>query len=407
MGKMQQFKREIRSVNGKMLAFDMRNGFGAVLGGLFEQIARGKVSDKAVLETFGLERGEKGAYTERVRTGPILAPSATRGKYTAVVTLHGTALYNLEWQPMAFSTRLLSQTLDQLANDPSIDQIVLDINTPGGHVTGTAEAADAVWAARKKKPVIGIINPLCASAGYWIGSQCSKLIAVPSADVGSIGVFMCHYDCSAMLADAGIKPTFIYAGEHKVEGNSMEPLSEEARSWFQSEVDQTYRDFIAAVARGRGVSSDDVLEKFGKGRCYSAQMAKRVGMIDEIQTVKMALKGVGLTLEMPQYGEASIDLSAETEHPDVNAVDEASSAAEPEAVADESDATAESNEQSVEMETVEEATVAMRWSVTLNELGEINGLVNSQASEPEDEAEADTRHKDAESFRRRLAVLGA
>lgn len=407
MGLMQRFKREIRSVNGKQLAFDMNHGFGATLGGLFERVARGKVRDSEVREVYGLDKDGDDKYVARVQRGPQLVPSQNQGKYTAVVTAHGVAMYDLEWQPYVFSTLRLSQTLDQLANDPSVDQIVMDINTPGGHVTGTAEAADAVWAARKKKPVIGIINPLCASAGYWIGSQCSKLIAVPSADVGSIGVFMCHYDCSAMLADAGIKPTFIYAGEHKVEGNSMEPLSEEARSWFQSEVDQTYRDFLAAVARGRGVSSDDVLEKFGKGRCYSAQMAKRVGMIDEIQTVKMALKGVGLTLEMPQYGEASVDLSAETEHPDVNAVDEASSAAEPEAVADESDATAESNEQSVELETVEEATVAMRWSVTLNELGEINGLVNSQASEPEDEAEADTRHKDAESFRRRLAVLGA
>jgi hypothetical protein len=45
MGLMQRFKREIRSVNGKALAFDLRNGIGAALGGLFERIARGKVHD--------------------------------------------------------------------------------------------------------------------------------------------------------------------------------------------------------------------------------------------------------------------------------------------------------------------------------------------------------------------------
>lgn len=303
MGKMQQFKREIRSSNGRMFAFDLRNGFGAVLGGLFERIARGKVPDKEIREIYGLE-DEEGAEPKQVRisAGPQMSPSSKPGKYTALVSLHGVALYDLEYQPYCFSTLLLSQIMDSLANDPSVDTIVLDINTPGGAVTGTQEAADAVYRAARKKTVVGIINPLCASAGYWIGSQCTKLVAVPSGDIGSIGVFMCHYDCSAMFADAGIKPTFIYAGEFKTEGNSLEPLGDEAKAFYQSEVDQTYDDFMTAVARGRGVTKDVVLEKFGKGRCYSAPMAKRLGMIDDVATIKMALQGVGLTMEMPEEG---------------------------------------------------------------------------------------------------------
>ncbi|MCP1852805.1 MULTISPECIES: S49 family peptidase [unclassified Bradyrhizobium] len=303
MGKMQQFKREIRSSNGRMFAFDLRNGFGAVLGGLFERVARGKVHDKEIREIYGLE-DEDGSEPKHVRmsAGPQMSPSAKAGKYTALVSLHGVALYDLEYQPYCFSTLLLSQIMDSLANDPSVDMIVLDINTPGGAVTGTQEAADAVYRAARKKTVVGIINPLCASAGYWIGSQCTKLVSVPSGDIGSIGVFMCHYDCSALMADNGIKPTFIYAGEYKTEGNSMEPLSDEAKAFYQSEVDQTYDDFLTAVARGRGVTKDVVLEKFGKGRCYSAPMAKRLGMIDDVATIKMALQGVGLTMEMPEEG---------------------------------------------------------------------------------------------------------
>jgi signal peptide peptidase SppA len=300
MGKMQRFKREIRSANGKQFAFDLRSGFGAALGGLFERIARGKVHDAEVREIFGVSDDEKDPVFVRLQAGPQFVPGQTTGKYTVLVSLHGVALYDLEFQPYCFSTLLLSQIMENLANDASVEAIVLDINTPGGHVTGTQEAADAVWKARQKKPVIGIVNPLCASAGYWIGSQCTKLIGVPSADIGSIGVFMCHYDCSAMLADAGIKPTFIFAGEYKTEGNSMEPLGAEALAWFQSEVDQTYSDFLAAVARGRGITAEKVSERFGKGRCFSAPMAKRAGMIDEIAPIKLALKSCGLTMEMPE-----------------------------------------------------------------------------------------------------------
>lgn len=343
MGKMQQFKREIRSSNGRFFAFDLRNGFGAVLGGLFEKVARGKVHDAEIREIYGAEDDEDGPKVVRVgldsEAGAILTPSAKQGKYTALVSLHGVALYNLEYQPYCFSTLLLSQVMENLANDASVDTIVLDINTPGGHVTGTQEAADAVYKAARKKNVVGIINPLCASAGYWIGSQCSKLIAVPSADIGSIGVFMCHYDCSAMMADFGVKPTFIYAGEHKVEGNSMEPLGEEARKFFQSEVDQIYDDFLSAVARGRGVSKDVVLAKFGKGRCYAAPMAKRLGMVDEVSTIRLALHSVGLMADMPTEGgrrrgeEQVPDTSAETSGQDQEVEGAAPDAAESAATA--------------------------------------------------------------------------
>lgn len=320
MGLMKRFKREIRSSNGRVFAFEMQNGFGAALGGLFERVARGKVKDSEIRDIYGFADEEsEGPQHVRMAAGPQLTPSAKPGKYTALLSLHGVALYDLEFQPYAFSTLLLSQQIDALANDPNCELIVLDINTPGGHVTGTQEAADAVWAARKKKDVIGIVNPLCASAGYWIASQCTKIIGVPSADVGSIGVFMAHYDCSKMMQDAGVVVTFIHAGEHKVDGNSMQPLSEDARAWFQSEVDDTYRDFIAAVARGRGISPEKVIENFGKGRCYGATMAKRVGMIDEISTIKLALKGVGLTMEMPEdsrrrRGEADEPAQAESAH---------------------------------------------------------------------------------------------
>lgn len=299
MGLMQKFKREIRSAVGKQLAFDIRNGYGAALSGLFERIGRGqKVYDSEIREmmTGRAEADDEEGKAERVRlaAGPTIVPGAKTGKFTALVSLHGVAMYDSEYQPYCFSTLLLSQIMGRLAADPQIEKIVLDIDTPGGMVTGTQEAADAVWAARKKKPVIGLVNPLCASAGYWIASQCTEIIGVPSADIGSIGVFMCHYDCSAMLADAGIKPTYIFAGEYKTEGNSSEPLSDDGKAWFQSEVDGTYSDFIAAVARGRGVTSQAVIDKFGKGRCFSALMAKKVGMIDSISTIQGALASWGV-----------------------------------------------------------------------------------------------------------------
>lgn len=292
MSSLSQFKREIRNANGKLLAFDIRSGYGSALTAIFERIGRGnKVYDSEIREMMDA-RGDRGFGGLQMRAGPNLVQAGKSNKMNAVVPLRGVATYATEAYGYCFSTLKLSQNIAQLAGDPSIATIILDIDTPGGHVTGTQEAADAVWAAQKVKPVIGIINPLCASAGYWIASQCSSIIGVPSADIGSIGVFMCHYDCSAMLADSGIKPTFIYAGEHKVEGNSMEPLAKEAKAFFQQEVNKTYLQFLQAVARGRGVSVATVRDGFGAGRCFAAPDALRAGMIDSISTLDQAMQRI-------------------------------------------------------------------------------------------------------------------
>lgn len=297
MGTMRKFKREIRNVNGRPLAFDMRTGFGASLTPLLERIARGRVDDSEIREMFlGQAEADDDDARQRaeILAGPTIVPGTKTGRFTALVSCHGIAMYDVEYQPYAFSTLRLSQIIGRLAADPTIETIFLDIDSPGGYVTGTQEAADAVFAARKKKRVVALVNPLAASAAYWIASQAETIIGVPSADVGSIGVFMTHYDCSKMLEDAGIKPTYIFAGEYKVEGNSTQPLGDEAKAWFQSEVDGTYSDFVNAVARGRGVSAATVMDKFGKGRCYGAKLAKKLGMIDEISTIQGALASWGI-----------------------------------------------------------------------------------------------------------------
>jgi ClpP class serine protease len=105
------------------------------------------------------------------------------------------------------------------------------------------EASDAIYAARQRKRVVAFTSDLMASAAYWLGSQASTLIAAESADIGSIGVFVAHTDCSGMMDDMGVKTTYIYAGEYKVEGNPTEPLSADSRAYYQREINATYVDF--------------------------------------------------------------------------------------------------------------------------------------------------------------------
>ena len=187
------------------------------------------------------------------------------------------------------STERFGANIRKLAADDSVGTIVIDCHSPGGEVFGTQEAAEAVFAARQKKPVVAIVNSLSASAAYWICSQASELIATPSSLTGSIGVFAMHEDVSQMAENAGVKVTFISAGKFKTEGNQFEPLTDDAKAAIQKTIDQHYSAFVGAVARGRKVSQASVRDGMGQGRVLTSTDALAAGMIDRIGTMQELL----------------------------------------------------------------------------------------------------------------------
>lgn len=189
----------------------------------------------------------------------------------------------VDWASV-YADELQAQVLNLAAN-PSVGAIVLDINSPGGIVYGTPELAATIYSVRQTKPIYGVAAGMAASAAYWIGSQVTKLFAAPSAEVGSIGVWSGHVDLSRQLERFGIKVTLIAAGEYKVEGNPYEPLTDEARADMQQGVDSYYADFLTDVARGRNTSVEDVRENFGKGRMIRVDKAKQKRMIDGVATL--------------------------------------------------------------------------------------------------------------------------
>lgn len=218
--------------------------------------------------------------------------SGRDGRSVAIVSLKGVVLFDVQFPPIAFSSRQLAQTMRELAADKQINAIILDIAYPGGSVAGIEEAADEIFCARQVKPVIAAINPFAGSAAYHLASQASQIIVTPSGDLGSVGVYALHLDQSAAMEMAGFKATFASAGKHKIEGNAFEPLTAEAKAAIQADVDTFYDGFIKAVARGRGVGVGAVRAGFGQGRMVLAREAVRLGMADKIGTIDQALPQV-------------------------------------------------------------------------------------------------------------------
>lgn len=243
-------------------------------------------------EAAGVEPGQVSPQTAAA------APSGRRKGGTALIGINGPMVYR--WGRAAYwygccNTDDITAAVNAAAADSDIANILLWVNSPGGMVTGTPELADAIFAARSSKRVIAFADPLAASAAYWAASQAHEVVVTPSGDVGSVGVFMLHLDWSKYLSEAGIQPTFIHAGEFKVEGNPYEPLTDEARARFQKECDAIYASFIAAIARGRAIKPAQVREGFGKGRTMMSAEAKTAGMVDRIAVLPDLLARLGVS----------------------------------------------------------------------------------------------------------------
>ena len=131
------------------------------------------------------------------------------GKLPAAVVWCLTKLHQLF--PAQSSARLYVMTWIGWSRIPPINQIILYLDTPGGQALGVEELVSDIAKAAARKDITAYVDGLCASAGFWIASPATRIIATRSAEVGSLGVFILHADFSRALDQAGITPTFVVA----------------------------------------------------------------------------------------------------------------------------------------------------------------------------------------------------
>ncbi|GGJ65297.1 S49 family peptidase [Deinococcus aquiradiocola] len=214
------------------------------------------------------------------------------GQRVAVVTLHGTVISRApEWaetygyvSPQAFARSVITA-----ADDPSVTTIVLSCDSPGGTVSGTVEAAEAVAYARTRKPVVAVASDTMCSAAYWICSQATRIVVTPTAIVGSIGVITSHTDVSGYYSQLGVVVTYIRSAVRKALGQPTEKLTETALAERQALVDSIHAQFVAAVAAGRGKPAGTVTSRWATGQVWVGGEAVTAGLADRVASLSTVL----------------------------------------------------------------------------------------------------------------------
>lgn len=176
----------------------------------------------------------------------------------------------------ATSMRLFARDFTRLMNDRQVRALIVDIDSPGGEANGISELSQMLYLARDQKPNAAYISGDGASAAYWLASSMSRVIAGDLSPVGSIGV-------RAVIPIADGEEEIVMVSRQSPR-KGMDPLTEQGRNDVQTMLDDMASVFISAVARNRGISTEDVLNNYGQGAVFVGAKALEAGLVDSIMT---------------------------------------------------------------------------------------------------------------------------
>lgn len=182
----------------------------------------------------------------------------------------------------ATSYEILAQDFTIALDNPDINAIILNIDSPGGEVNGCSELANMIFAARGKKPIIAYASGDAASGAYWIASAADEVVASETSGLGSIGVVAVYRGAKP---DKNA-PTTIEIVSSQSPFKRLNPETDEGRSKLQVRIDAMAEVFVQTLARNRSIEAAQVLEQFGGGDILIGAHAVNAGLADRIGSLE-------------------------------------------------------------------------------------------------------------------------
>lgn len=184
----------------------------------------------------------------------------------------------------------MTRRLRNVRKDDSVKALVVRLDTGGGSAFASEAIRRELELLRTKgKPVVVSMGSAAASGGYWIATAADRIVASPFSITGSIGVFAMVQTLEESLAGVGVNFDGVATGPLVGGMSVFDGVGDQMQRVLQSSVDYTYRQFINVVARGRGMTPDEV-RAVADGRVYSGQQALEVGLVDDVGTLDDAIR---------------------------------------------------------------------------------------------------------------------
>lgn len=178
----------------------------------------------------------------------------------------------------------LARDVTVAVEDPNVRAIVLDVDSPGGEISGLADCAALIASYRGRKPITAHVGGSGTSAAYWLASAAESVVASETAILGSIGVVVTYYDFSKLEKALGIKRIELVSSQSP--RKRVDIRTAEGQAEVVAVLDALADVFIRDVASYRGVSPDTVQTEFGQGGVFVGSAAVDAGLADSVATLE-------------------------------------------------------------------------------------------------------------------------
>jgi protease IV len=217
--------------------------------------------------------------------------------------------------------RSLVKVVESVAADKNVKAVVFRVDSPGGDGMASDIVAEALKKCAEKKPVIVSQGYVAGSGGYWLSMYGDEIYAAPTTITGSIGVIGGWYYNKSLMQDIGVSTDLVQIGKHADLPFGMRvpfigislpdrDLNKDELKKAKNMIEESYRDFVGKVAKGRNMTYDAV-EKIAQGRVWSGQKGKEINLVDQLggldDAINEAVKKAGLSkckYEISEYPEA-------------------------------------------------------------------------------------------------------
>jgi protease-4 len=206
----------------------------------------------------------------------------------------------------------VKEELLALAEDDSVDGVILEVDSPGGTIFGSKAVADGIeeYRAISGKPIVAYVSGISASGGVYAMAGADTIYADHGTLIGSIGVIFgpfTTYDGvtaidggilgGGVTTEGGIDVEYLTAGRSKDFGNPYRPMTEEERRVLQVGLDDAYAEFVGHVSKGRDIPASTIENELG-ALIFGETQAVENGLIDVIanrdETYRLAAEEAGL-----------------------------------------------------------------------------------------------------------------
>ncbi len=162
------------------------------------------------------------------------------------------------------------------------DEVVVCLENAGGLVHEHGLAASQLQRIRQRDiPLTVAVDKVAASGGYMMACVADHIVAAPFSVLGSIGVLAQMPNFNKLLEKHGIEYEQIKAGELKRTLTMFGKNTDEDRTHFTQQMQETHDLFKQFVADNRGQLD---IEKVATGEHWLGKKALELNLVDELLT---------------------------------------------------------------------------------------------------------------------------